>query len=48
MGIHGQWIWVDRAGGLVLVKLSSRPEPSHDPSTMADVSVLAQIARALS
>ena len=45
IGIHEQWIWIDPVRRVVLVKLSSRPEPSHDPSTMREKSTLRQIAR---
>lgn len=45
IGIHEQWIWIDPVRRVVLVKLSSRPEPSHDPSTMREKSMLRQIAR---
>ena len=45
IGIHEQWIWIDPVRRVILVKLSSRPEPSHDPSTMREKSTLRQIAR---
>ncbi|RST87925.1 class C beta-lactamase-related serine hydrolase [Aquibium carbonis] len=45
IGIHEQWIWIDPTRRVVLVKLSSRPEPSHEPSTLREKSVLRQIAR---
>jgi hypothetical protein len=45
IGIHEQWIWIDPVRRVVLVKLSSRPEPSHDPSTMREKTMLRQIAR---
>jgi CubicO group peptidase (beta-lactamase class C family) len=47
IGIHEQWIWIDPSRGVVLVKMSSRPEPSHDPSTMREVAMLSQIAAAI-
>jgi CubicO group peptidase (beta-lactamase class C family) len=47
LGIHEQWIWIDPVRRVVLVKFSSRPEPSHDPSTQREAAMLAQIARAL-
>ena len=43
IGIHEQWIWIDPVRRVILVKLSSRPEPSHDPSTMREKSTLRQI-----
>jgi CubicO group peptidase (beta-lactamase class C family) len=48
IGIHGQWIWVDPASRVVLAKVSSRPEPSDDPSTALEISALGQIAKSLS
>lgn len=45
IGIHEQWIWIDPVLHVVLVKLSSRPEPSHEPSTLREKSMLRQIAR---
>ncbi|MFN3549520.1 MAG: serine hydrolase domain-containing protein [Mesorhizobium sp.] len=47
IGIHEQWIWIDPVRRVVLVKLSSRPEPSHDPSTLREKSMLRQIARTI-
>lgn len=44
IGIHEQWVWIDPTRGVVLVKLSSRPEPSHDPSTMREAAMLSRIA----
>lgn len=31
IGIHGQWIYVDRPAGVTIVKLSSQPLPVDDP-----------------
>ena len=45
IGIHGQWIWIDPVSRLVLVKMSSRPAPSDDAATAAEVEFLGQIAR---
>lgn len=47
IGIHEQWLWIDPVNKVVLAKMSSRPEPSHDPATMREASMLAQIAREL-
>ncbi|MEQ9018404.1 MAG: 6-aminohexanoate hydrolase, partial [Nitratireductor sp.] len=47
IGIHEQWLWIDPQRRVVLAKLSSRPEPSHDPATRREAAMLARIARAL-
>ncbi|MGE0501396.1 MAG: serine hydrolase domain-containing protein [Rhizobiaceae bacterium] len=47
VGIHGQWLWVDPTSRAVLVRLSSRPEPSDDRLSAIERDVLAQIARAV-
>lgn len=47
IGIHEQWLWIDPRRRVVLAKLSSRPEPSHDPATRREAAMLARIARAL-
>ena len=31
IGIHGQWIYIDRGAGVTIVKLSSQPLPVDDP-----------------
>lgn len=46
VGIHGQWIWGDRANGVVIAKTSSRPVPSDDSETGNEIAMLSQIARA--
>jgi CubicO group peptidase (beta-lactamase class C family) len=38
IGIHGQWIYIDRRAGVTIVKLSSQPLPVDDP---LDVKILA-------
>lgn len=47
IGIHGQWIWIDPASRIVLVKMSSRPTPSDDAVTAAEIEFLGQVARGL-
>ncbi|MEX0408217.1 serine hydrolase [Aquibium sp. LZ166] len=47
IGIHEQWIWIDPVRDVVLVKLSSRPEPSNDDATRREIAMLGQIARAI-
>ncbi|WP_157015139.1 serine hydrolase domain-containing protein [Mesorhizobium xinjiangense] len=44
VGIHGQWIWINPRRGVVLVKFSSRPEPSDDAATQQEIAALRQIA----
>lgn len=38
IGIHGQWVYIDRRAGVTIVKLSSQPLPVDDP---LDVKILA-------
>ena len=45
IGIHGQWIWIDPVSRIVLVKMSSRPAPSDDAATAAEMEFLGQVAR---
>jgi len=45
IGIHGQWLWVDPASRLVLVRTSSRPEASDDALSLIESDLLGQIAR---
>jgi CubicO group peptidase (beta-lactamase class C family) len=45
IGIHGQWIWIDPISRIVLAKMSSRPAPSDDAATTAEVEFLGQVAR---
>lgn len=47
IGIHGQFIWIDPASRIVLAKMSSRPAPSDDAMTAAEVRFLGQVARGL-
>lgn len=47
IGIHEQWIWIDPVRDVVLVKLSSRPEPTDDDATRREIAMLGQIARAI-
>lgn len=47
IGIHGQWLWCDPTAKLVLVKFSSRPEPTDDASSRREAAVLGQIAEIL-
>jgi CubicO group peptidase (beta-lactamase class C family) len=47
IGIHGQWIWIDPTSRIVLVKMSSRPTPSDDAATAAEIEFLSQVARGL-
>ena len=47
IGIHGQWIWIDPTSRMVLVKMSSRPTPSDDVMTAAEIEFLGQVARGL-
>lgn len=46
IGIHGQWIWGDRASGVVVAKTSSRPTPSDDDANALEIAVLSGIAKA--
>jgi CubicO group peptidase (beta-lactamase class C family) len=45
IGIHGQWIWIDPISRIVLAKMSSRPAPSDDAATAAEVEFLGHVAR---
>ncbi len=47
IGIHEQWLWIDPKREVVLVKMSSRPEPSDDAATRREIAMLGQIARAI-
>ncbi|MBC9208976.1 beta-lactamase family protein [Roseomonas aerophila] len=40
IGIHAQWLWVDRTKRRVVVKLSSRPEPSEDAATQREIAMM--------
>jgi CubicO group peptidase (beta-lactamase class C family) len=47
IGLHGQFLWIDPASRMVLVKMSSRPVPSDDALTVAETRFLGQVARGL-
>jgi CubicO group peptidase (beta-lactamase class C family) len=47
IGIHGQWLWIDPTSRIVLAKMSSRPTPSDDAMTAAEIRFLGQVARGL-
>ncbi|MHA6645538.1 serine hydrolase domain-containing protein [Mesorhizobium sp. A623] len=40
IGIHGQWLYVDPGSEVVIVKMSSQPEPVNDPLDLAIVAFL--------
>jgi CubicO group peptidase (beta-lactamase class C family) len=40
IGIHGQWLYVDPGSEIVIVKMSSQPEPVDDPLDLAIVAFL--------
>lgn len=47
IGIHGQWIYVDREAGVTMVKMSSQPLPVDDPLDYRLVAMFRAIADAL-
>jgi len=47
IGIHGQWIYVDPAADVVIVKLSAQPEPLDDPLDRACLRCFDAICRTL-
>lgn len=47
IGIHGQWIYVDRGAGVTIVKMSSQPLPVDDPLDREIVAMFRAIADAL-
>ena len=47
VGIHGQWIWVDRDRGVTIAKLSSQPLPSTDGYDAVEQACFAAIAEAV-
>ena len=47
IGIHGQWIYVDHAAGLVAVKHSSQPIPADDEADHRTLSLFRALATAL-
>ena len=46
IGIHGQWIYVDRAAGVVIAKQSSQPLPADDPADILTVRAFKALAKA--
>jgi CubicO group peptidase (beta-lactamase class C family) len=46
-GIHGQWIYVDPAAEMVIVKLSSHPLPTDQPTEQLTLAGFAALAGAL-
>ena len=47
IGIHGQWIYIDRNAGVTIVKLSSQPLPVDDPLDHQMLAMFRAIADAL-
>jgi CubicO group peptidase (beta-lactamase class C family) len=47
IGIHGQWIWIDRAARMVAVKQSSQPLPVDDAMDHQVVALFRALAAAL-
>ncbi|MFN4141884.1 serine hydrolase domain-containing protein [Aestuariivirga sp.] len=47
IGIHGQWIYVDRAAGMVAVKQSSQPIPADDALDRLSLALFAALAQNL-
>jgi CubicO group peptidase (beta-lactamase class C family) len=47
IGIHGQWIWIDRTAGMVAVKQSSQPLPVDDAMDHQVVALFRALAREL-
>ena len=45
LGIHGQWLYVDPAAEVVIVRLSSQPEPESDALDEDNIAFLAQLSR---
>lgn len=45
VGIHGQWLWADPTGRVVIAKTASRPDASDDAATALEILMLSQIAR---
>ena len=44
IGIHGQWLWVDPQAAVVIVRLSSQPEPVDDPLDLDCIVLFSAIA----
>lgn len=47
IGIHGQWIYINRRAGVTIVKLSSQPLPVDDPLDVKILAMFRAIADAL-
>lgn len=47
IGIHGQWIYIDRRAGVTIVKLSSQPLPVDDPLDKRILAMFRSIVDAL-
>jgi len=47
IGIHGQWLYIDPAAGVVIAKLSAQPEPLDDALDKAHLRAFDAICRAL-
>jgi CubicO group peptidase (beta-lactamase class C family) len=47
IGIHGQWIYLDRTAGVTIVKLSSQPLPVDDPLDIRMLAMFRAIADVL-
>jgi CubicO group peptidase (beta-lactamase class C family) len=47
IGIHGQWLYIDRDARLVIVKLSSQPAPTDEATDMMTAAMFGAIANAL-
>lgn len=44
IGIHGQWLWIDPPGRVVIARTSSRPAPSDDAANAREIEMMEQIA----
>lgn len=44
VGIHGQWLWIDPEAAVVIVRLSSQPEPVDDPLDHECIALYSRIA----
>lgn len=47
VGIHGQWIWIDRERGVTIAKLSSQPLPTTDGYDAIEQACFAALAAAV-
>lgn len=47
MGIHGQWLWVDPAAEVTIVRLSSQAKPADDTFDLAFIPALGRVCAAL-